>query len=345
MRGLEFRSDLFATIQPYLRRQGLSLRKRIPVLALAFLWVSAHAGPSYPELEQSVDTRLQSQLERKLEGLGLADAVRTQRLSVALADITDPEHPRFAAVNPDNMVYAASLPKIAILFGAFSRIEAGDMQLDTATRDTLTRMIRVSSNTAASEMLERVGMRYLADQLQSPRYRLYDPEHNGGLWVGRPYGKGGETLRDPLHNLSHGATAYQVARFYYLLETEQLVTPELSREMKAILGNPGIQHKFVKGLKSVSPAAQIYRKSGTWKNWHADSAIVEHAGRTYIAVALAESPQGGEWLKNLIGEMDQIILQQPMRTAQLGASPSAERAGASRKSDAPPRSSSSERLM
>ena len=86
MRGLEFRSDLFATIQPYLRRQGLSLRKRIPVLALAFLWVSAHAGPSYPELEQSVDTRLQSQLERKLEGLGLGDAVRTQRLSVALAD-------------------------------------------------------------------------------------------------------------------------------------------------------------------------------------------------------------------------------------------------------------------
>jgi len=318
MRGLEFRSDLFATIQPYLRRPGLSLRKLIPAFTLTFLWASAHAGPSYPELEQSVDTRMQSQLERKLEGLGLGDAVRTQRLSVALADITDPEHPRFAAVNPDNMVYAASLPKIAILFGAFSRIEAGDMQLDTATRDTLTRMIRVSSNSAASEMLERVGMRYLADQLQSPRFRLYDPEHNGGLWVGRPYGKGGETLRDPLHNLSHGATALQVARFYYLLETGRLVAPALATEMKSILGEPGIHHKFVKGLETERPTSLVYRKSGSWRNWHADSAIVERDGRRYIAVALAEDPRGGEWMSNLIVRMDEAVFDTaPRRTVAL----------------------------
>ncbi|MBU1977596.1 MAG: class A beta-lactamase-related serine hydrolase, partial [Gammaproteobacteria bacterium] len=199
--------------------------------ALILISISIHAGQSYPALERSFDDRLQSQLERKLEDLDLGGAVRERRLSVALADITDLEHPRFAALNPDNMVYAASLPKIAILLGAFSRIEAGDMRLDTATRDTLTRMVRVSSNSAASEMLERVGMHYLADLLQSPRYRLYDPEHNGGLWVGRPYGKGGATLRDPMHNLSHGATVLQVARFYYMLETGRLVSPLLTGEM------------------------------------------------------------------------------------------------------------------
>jgi beta-lactamase class A len=304
---VEFYGDLIATVQPYLRRTSLSLRKLILSLALTVLSVSAHAAPTYPELDQSVDARLQTELEQKLGGLGLEDAVRKGHLSVALADITDPEHPRFASVNPNNMVYAASLPKIAILLGAFSRIQAGDMQFDTATRDTLTRMVRVSSNSAATDMLGQVGMHYLADLLQSPRLRLYDPARNGGLWVGRPYGKGGETLRDPMHNLSHGATALQVARFYYMLQTGRLVSPELTAEMKSILGNPGIHHKFVKGLEGEHLAANIFRKSGSWRDFHADSASVEHDGRRYIAVALAENPKGGEWLSHLIVGMDKAV--------------------------------------
>jgi beta-lactamase class A len=304
---VEFYGDLIATVQPYLRRPGLSLKNFILSLALTLWSVSAYAGQPYPELEQSVDARLQSQLESHLKDLGLDDAVRKRRLSVALADITDLDRPRFAAVNPNNMVYAASLPKIAILLGAFSRIEAGEMKLDAATRDTLTRMVRVSSNSAASDMLEQVGMRYLADVLRSPRYRLYDPERNGGLWVGRPYGKGGETMRDPLHNLSHGATALQVARYYYMLETGRLVAPPLAAEMKSILGDPGIHHKFVKGLEGENLAAHIFRKSGSWRDWHADSAIVERDGRRYIAVALAEDPQGGEWMSRLIVRMDDAV--------------------------------------
>jgi beta-lactamase class A len=304
---VEFYGDLIATVQPYLRRPVLSLRKLVLSLALTLLSVSTYAAPTYPELEQSVDTRLQAELEQKLDGLNLEDAVHKGHLSVALADITDPEHPRFASVNPNNMVYAASLPKIAILLGAFSRIQAGDMRLDDATRDTLTRMVRVSSNSAATEMLGQVGMHYIADLLQSPRYHLYDPAHNGGLWVGRPYGQGGETMRDPMHNLSHGATALQVARFYYMLQTGRLVSPTLSAEMKSIMGNPGIHHKFVKGLESEHVAANIFRKSGSWRDYHADSAIVEHDGRRYIAVALAEDPRGGEWLKDLIVGMDKAV--------------------------------------
>ena len=97
----------------------------------------------------------------------------------------------------------------------------------------------------------------------------------------------------------------------------RLVSPALSREMKKMLGEPGIHHKFVKGLMDIAPDVEIYRKSGTWRDWHADSAIVEHAGRTYIAVALAQSPSGGEWLKELIAELDTIILQQPTAVAGL----------------------------
>ena len=67
--------------------------------------------------------------------------------------------------------------------------------------------------------------------------------------------------RDPLHNLSHGATAFQVARLYWMLATDRLLSPPMNALMKQVLSNPGIHHKFVKGLDS-RPGADIYRKSG-----------------------------------------------------------------------------------
>lgn len=268
------------------------------------------------DLGAEADARVQAALEASLKALALDAAVREGRLAVTLVDVTEPAAPRLAQVNGHRMMYAASLPKIAILLGAFHKAEERRQPLSDADIDELTRMIRVSSNTAASSALERVGMDYLAEVLQSRRYRLYDPARNGGLWVGKPYGPAPATRRDPLHNLSHGATAYQVARFYYLLETGQLVSPRASRQMKEILGSPAIHHKFVAGLEQVFPEARIYRKSGSWRTYHADSALVERAGRRYIAVGLANDPHGGEWLRRLIVALDGVVFdRRPQRAA------------------------------
>ena len=288
-------------------------------LILCFSYAVQAVTPSLtcPPLRESQDPRLQAQLESRIKHLKLDAPVRRGQLAVALVDVTDPQHPSLAQVNGDEMMYAASLPKIAILLAAFERIHEGRLELDDENRELMTKMIRYSSNSAATELIHRVGRAYINRLLASPKYRLYDERYNGGLWVGKEYAKGVAYRRDPLHNLSHGATAFQTARFYYLLETGQLVSPALSREMKQILGDPGIHHKFVKGLMDTSPEAQIYRKSGSWRDWHADSAIVEHAGRTYVAVALAKSPVGGKWLKDLIAELDTIILEQPFKTAGL----------------------------
>jgi len=295
----------------------LLTRKYFVFIALALCWaMPAASGSLYPALATSGDPALQRDLEQTVAGFGLSSAARRNALSIALVDITDPQHPRVAAVNGDHMMYAASLPKIAILLGAFKRIENGEMVLDEETRDQLTKMIRFSSNQAATTMLNRVGKQYLADLLQSPEFLLYDRENNGGLWVGKEYGKQPAWKRDPLHNLSHGATAFQVARFYYLLETSQLLSPELTREMKAMLGQPGISHKFVKGLNESRPGSNIFRKSGSWRQWHADSAIVERDGRRYIAVALAQSPQGGQWLEHLIVGLDNLVFG-PVQVASL----------------------------
>ncbi len=253
--------------------------------------------------------RLQAALTDCLDKLGLAGFVKQGHLAVSLVDITDPATPLLAQVNGDQMFYAASLPKIAILLGVFEKAARDGVELDAATVAELQAMIRHSSNTAASAMLQKVGTGYLAEVLQSERYRLYDAKGNGGLWVGKPYAGGAATLRDPLRGLSHAATTHEVARFYYMLETGQLVSPEASRQMKAIMGSPAIHHKFVAGLEKRYPQARLYRKSGTWKNFHSDSAIVERDGRRYIAVALSDDARGGEWLKALIGGLDEAVFE------------------------------------
>jgi beta-lactamase class A len=282
------------------------------IIIMFLLWATmAIAQPQSPSLGETCDPVLQKGLVRYLNSLKLYDAANRINLSIVVVDITDPFSPRMAYINPNEMMYAASLPKIAILLGAFDRIANGEMALDDQTLKKLKEMIRNSSNAAATEILNRVGKDYLNELLQSPRYRLYDPEKNGGLWVGKEYDRSPAYDRDPLHNLSHGATAYQVARFYYLLETGQLVSPELSQLMKSILGNPAIEHKFVKGLKKVHPDSRIYRKSGTWKQYHSDSAIVEHDGRRYIAVALAKSRHGDKWLTDLIVALDKLVCEPP----------------------------------
>ncbi len=253
-----------------------------------------------------VDATLQRRVDRSVKSLGLGDEIDRNELSVVLIDL-DSSPPRVASLNGDVMMYAASLPKIAVLLAAFEKIAQGKMKLNEATRFRLSRMIKVSSNRFATEMMHKVGKEYIARVLLSPRYRLYDPAHNGGLWVGKDYAKAGLWRRDPLHNLSHGATAMQVARFYYLLDTEQLVTPEHSREMKAILLDSELNHKFVRALRRIDPEAEISRKSGSWSTYHSDSALIERDDHRYIAVVLADGAKGATWLAQIITRLDAII--------------------------------------
>ncbi len=282
------------------------------VLGLAgLLSIGGAALADYPRLRESREPALQQALDHSLKQMKLVQAVRELKLAVTVVDLRDPEHPRMAGVNGMQMFYSASLPKIAILLAAYQRIEDGEMPLDAPLRRDLEAMIRVSSNPAATRVLERVGRDYLLTLLQSERYLLYDQDLGGGLWVGKPYGSGAAYRRDPLHQLSHGATTLQVARFYYLLETGRLVSPAASLAMKDMLGRPAIRHKFVKGLSRQYPEAEIFRKSGTWRDYHADSAIIRHDGKHYIVVALSHDPRGSQWLEQLVLEIDRLMPASP----------------------------------
>ncbi len=280
------------------------------LLAIVTLWAMVCRADDYPQLRASIDPWLQEQLEELIETRGLKKAATQKRLTIALVDITDLKKPRMAAVNGDVMKYAASLPKIAILLTAFVQIEEGKLALDEKLEADMTKMIRHSSNPAATRVLDLVGRDEIIQTLQAPRFLLYDPRYNGGIWVGKAYARDGAYQRDPLHQISHGITAIQVARFYYLLTTERLVGPALTVKMKQILSQPAIRHKFVRGLKD-HPEARLYRKSGTWRNFHADSALVEYNDHAYIMVGLAEDPQGGKWLEKLAAPLQALVVKDP----------------------------------
>ncbi|MDA2929797.1 hypothetical protein MYX84_07615 [Acidobacteria bacterium AH-259-O06] len=49
------------------------------------------------------------------------------------------------------------------------------------------------------------------------------------------------------------------------------------------------------------------RKSGTWKYWHCDAALVERDDKRYVAVTLLENSSGDNVLPRLILELDNVI--------------------------------------
>jgi len=271
---------------------------------------------SFPLLINAQDQELEMQLERIVRKQGLWPAVRKGELALLLAIVTDPEQPRLAELNGHRMMYAASLPKIAILFGAAVALEQGRLQETEALHRDIINMIRVSCNDCATRVLAKVGREELIDLLQSPEYAFYDANGEGGLWVGKDYASANAYHRDPLFGLSHGATAFQVARLYYRLETGTLVSPKYTDLMLEALSKPGINHKFVKGLSRI-PGVEILRKSGTWKTFHADSALVHYKGQTYIIVGLANNPNGGQWLAQLAPPMNDLVQAEGKNTQQL----------------------------
>lgn len=258
-------------------------------------------------LSDAGDLHLQKGLEALIEEQNLTGAVKRKELAVVLVIITDPEKPRLAELNGHTMVYAASLPKIAILLGAAVAIDEGRLELNDELQTDIDNMIRFSCNACATKVLQQVGREELLKILQSPKYNFYDQEGAGGLWVGKDYGPSEAYHRDPLSGLSHGATAFQAARFYYKLENGTLVSPQQTKMMLNALSNSGINHKFVKGLKAY-PDLEILRKSGSWKDYHADSTLVRSDDLTYIMVALAQNKNGSAWIEYLAAPLHELAV-------------------------------------
>ncbi len=267
---------------------------------------STEYAPVYESRDLTLQEKLNAEISARPQWKKL---VAQKKMSVALVDITIPEAPLYSAVNGEHTMYAASMPKIAILLAAFQKMHDGELQDTPQLRKDLSAMIKVSSNTSATKMIDAVGgLDAVNSVLTDPRYKLYDEERGGGLWVGKRYAKKGRRIGDPMKNISHAASTMSVARFYYLLATGRLVSPQASKEMLEIMSEPGIKHKFVASLNGNVEGSDIYRKSGSWRTYHADSALVwEDDWRQYILVGIVESPDGGKILKDFVPVAEKIL--------------------------------------
>lgn len=269
--------------------------------------VAEEAAPFRP-LRSCNDSHLQSALNQVLnENPTWKKLIRQKRLSVGLVDMRDEYNTKYAHVNGKEMMYAASLPKIAILFAAMDAIDKGELIETAAVKKDMKLMIAKSNNQASTRMIDRVGYAKIASVLTNPRYALYDKSHGGGLWVGKRYAAGGARNPDPMKGLSHAATAEQVCRYYYMMSKGRLISPQRSRQMMDIMADPLLHHKFVNTLDKIAPSARLYRKSGSWSNFHSDSVMVESESRKYILVALAEDKAGEQIIRKLVYAVERAM--------------------------------------
>ena len=232
--------------------------------------------------------------------------INQQRMAVGVIDLGDLCNIRYAGINDDLMLYAASLPKIAILLSAMDAFEEGELEQTPEIMRDLNLMIRRSNNQASTRMIDRLGYDKIESVLRG-KQQLYDENVGGGLWVGKRYAAGGNRNPEPMKGLTHAATVSQVCNFYYQLVIGNLINYDRSAEMLKIMKNPALHHKFVNTLDRIAPKATLYRKSGSWKNFHSDSILVWGTQRAYILVALIHDSAGEQIIRDLVLPVEKVM--------------------------------------
>ncbi|MEP3836117.1 MAG: serine hydrolase [Algibacter sp.] len=256
------------------------------------------------------DNHLQNSLEKEINANPQWQRlIANKKMAVGIVDLSDPNQVKYMSVNGNYMMYAASLPKIAILLAAMDAIENGELKETEDVKTDMRLMISKSNNAASTRMINRLGYEKIECVMTDPNYMFYDEDNGGGLWVGKRYGGGGDTNREPIKNLSHAASVDQVCRYYYLLAHGKLVNEKRSKQMLDIMGNPDLHHKFVNTIEKIAPAAKLFRKSGSWRTYHSDSILVwgNDPNRRYILVALIDDDNGEQIIRSLVKTAEKVL--------------------------------------
>lgn len=257
------------------------------------------------ELEdKNLQKFLEVEIDKNPQWRALVD---NKKMSVGIVDLSDEKLIKYAGLNDNFMMYAASLPKIAVLLAAMDAFETGELIESKEVLKDLRLMISKSDNKASTRMIDRLGYEKIESVLRGPKNKLYDEEVGGGLWVGKRYASGGRRYPEPMKGLSHAATTSQVCSFYYQLALGNLVSKERSEQMLKIMKDPALHHKFVNTLDKIAPNAKLFRKSGSWKNFHSDSILVWGPKRKYILVALIDDSSGEQIIRDLVIPLEKVL--------------------------------------
>ena len=92
-----------------------------------------------------------------------------KKMAVGIVSLDDPNAIQYAGLNGEEMMYAASLPKIAILLSAMDAIEKGELKETAEVKKDMWLMISKSNNQASTRMIDRLGYDKISSVLTSER--------------------------------------------------------------------------------------------------------------------------------------------------------------------------------
>jgi beta-lactamase class A len=281
------------------------------------------------ELQSFLDAFVQARLARD-------PALARSDVRVAVLDLTQPDEPRLAHHHGEVPIYPASVVKFVYLLAAYAFQEAGRLQFDPALEQSITEMIRVSSNHATQQVFARVTGTQPGPELGPEAYAEYrerklaverwlqglgimdlhtvNPTYDGG---GDISGREDQFLSDasvpgalPGHGSSFknrtGMTAIGTAKLLALLATDRALSPENSATARQRMKRDSRQQRHLAariagGAERVG-GLEVYAKSGTWGPIYADAGIVHHpSGRELVVAVFTEGrpPYRGDFIADL----------------------------------------------
>jgi len=192
------------------------------------------------------------------------------RVGVAGRDLVTGQRVALAATDT---FPAASIAKLWILTELYRQHHAGTRPLTEAARADLERMIVVSDNDAANQLMDLLGVR----SINSTMTML-------GLAATRLANQFGAARLN--NGLINQTTPSDMLRWTELLAADEVVSPTASREIRTLLFKAGDASKLHRGLP---PEARLAHKSGWYDDVANDVGLVYHDQSAY---ALAVFTQG-----------------------------------------------------
>lgn len=269
--------------------------------ATSFVHAQKTKLPSYYLQQKSFTDSLQKIIKDvNLDGIYDAGEDGMERISFAVIDLSG-KRPVIGGVEMDNFIYPASVYKIYIALEVLKQISNGQYSLfdpyvvkspndvdksseiawdprpllragDTVTINYLLDLMITRSDNSASNCLIDIANRKNINKTMH-EYGWQGSEVTRKFLSRKFEDPGYDTIAGTMTNALH------TADFMYKVETNQLVNPWVSQQLKVLLGRQLDTTKLATGLPR---DAMFYHKSGWWSYFTNDVGIVDDGEVKYI---------------------------------------------------------------
>jgi beta-lactamase class A len=282
----------------------LQWRTKILIITGCFFIFYAKGQPAIPSYYK-VDEKFNDALKKIVKEVGLDSIYNvgedgTEQISLAVIDMTG-KVPVFSDVNYNNFIYPASVYKMYVAMEVLKQVDRGMHSLsepyfvkspndvdksreisfdprpllkngDTVTINyLLDLMITRSDNSAANCLIDIAGRPNINRTMKENGWT--------GSEVTRKFLK--RKLEDPGYDTvrSTETCALHAADFMFKMYTNQLISPWVSMQLKALLGRQLDNTKLSPGLPV---NAMFYHKTGWWSFYTHDVGIVDDGKIKYV---------------------------------------------------------------